>query len=84
MVEEWTREWAAEEVLASLQAARVPAGVVQNIADMVDRDPQLRERGFYVRLEHPEAGLTVYDGIVAHLSDTPGAVQHPAPCLGEH
>lgn len=84
LVESWTLGRTAEEAMALLQAAGVPAGVVQNIADMVDRDPQLRERQFYVGLEHPEAGLTRYDGIVAKLSATPGIIQRPAPLLGEH
>lgn len=84
LVQSWTMERRAEEAMAILQGANVPAGVVQNIADLVERDPQLREREFYVRLAHPEAGPTVYDGIVAQLSATPGVIQHPAPCLGEH
>ena len=67
----------------SLQAAGVPAGVVQNMEDAMRRDPQLAQRGFYVQLEHPEAGLTTYDGLVARLSATPGQLRAPAPCLGE-
>lgn len=84
LVESWTCERTAEDVMTQLQAAGVRAGVVQTIADMVDRDPQLRQRGFYVTLDHPEAGPTVYDGIAARLSATPGEIRSAAPCLGEH
>lgn len=84
LVEGWTKKHTAEEAMELLQKSNVPAGVVQNIADMVNHDPQLRERGFFVPLEHPEGGLTLYDGIVAKLSATPGVIQRPAPCLGEH
>ena len=84
LVEQWTLTHSPEEVMTQLQTAGVPAGVVQDIADMVDQDPQLRERGFYVPLEHAEAGTALYDGLVARLSDTPGAISRPAPLLGEH
>ncbi len=82
-IEGWTSQHTPEEIMHSLQAAGVPAGVVQNMEDAMRRDPQLAQRGFYVQLEHPEAGLTTYDGLVARLSATPGQLRAPAPCLGE-
>jgi benzylsuccinate CoA-transferase BbsF subunit len=46
LVEEWTQARSAEEVMTSLQAAGVPAGVVQTGADLL-RDPQLRRRNYF-------------------------------------
>jgi benzylsuccinate CoA-transferase BbsF subunit len=46
LVEEWTQARAAEEVMTTLQAAGVPAGVVQTGADLL-RDPQLRQRKYF-------------------------------------
>ena len=43
----------------------------------------LRERGYYVYLDHPEAGRTAYDGPGFRLCKTPGRLR-PAPMLGEH
>ena len=82
-VTEWTREHAAEDVMALLQASGVPAGVVANARDML-QDEHLKARGYYVYLDHPEAGRTAYDGPPFRLSKTPGALRSPAPLLGQH
>lgn len=81
---EWTRNQKAEEVMEMLQSRGVPAGVVQNAKDMLERDPHLKERGYYVYLDHPEAGRTAYDGPPFRLSKTPGVLRSPAPLLGQH
>jgi benzylsuccinate CoA-transferase BbsF subunit len=46
MVYEWTQAQPAEEVMAKLQAAGVPAGVVQTGADLL-KDGQLRQRNYF-------------------------------------
>lgn len=46
IVERWTSGQAAEAVMAQLQAAGVPAGVVQTGADLL-KDPQLRHRAYF-------------------------------------
>ncbi len=80
----WVRERRAEEVMETLQAASVPAGVVENAQDMLDRDEHLKARGYYVYLDHPETGRSAYDGPAMRLSETPGVLRAPAPLLGEH
>jgi crotonobetainyl-CoA:carnitine CoA-transferase CaiB-like acyl-CoA transferase len=83
-IEGWTSERSPEEVMEALQAAGVPAAVVQNARDCLESDAHLRERGYYVQLEHAEAGLTTYDGPGFRLLKTPAQYRTPAPCLGEH
>jgi crotonobetainyl-CoA:carnitine CoA-transferase CaiB-like acyl-CoA transferase len=83
-IEAWTTERSPEEVMATLQAAGVPAAVVQNARDCLEGDPHLREREYYVYLDHPEAGRTAYDGPGFRLSKTPARYERAAPCLGEH
>jgi crotonobetainyl-CoA:carnitine CoA-transferase CaiB-like acyl-CoA transferase len=78
-VESWTRERAAEEVMQTLQAAGVAAGMLADARDLAG-DPQLAARGYWVSLP---AGSTL-DGIVARLWSTPGAVTAAAPRLGAH
>jgi len=73
----------AEDVMERLQGAGVPAGVVQNARDILDDDAHIRERDYYVYLEHPEAGRTAHDGPGFRLSKTPAQYRTPAPCLGE-
>jgi crotonobetainyl-CoA:carnitine CoA-transferase CaiB-like acyl-CoA transferase len=80
----WTADKDAYEVMQDLQSRGVPAGVVQSARELLDVDAHMKERGFYVYLDHPEAGHTAYDGPPAVLSKTPGHLRAPAPCLGEH
>jgi len=83
VVEQWTVELTAEEVMLSLQQAGVAAGVVQNAEDLVMRDPQMRARSHYRKVHHVEAGERLYDGPPFILSANPIEVK-PAPMLGEH
>ena len=85
-IESWTQQHTAEEVMTRLQAANVAAGVVANGEDL-DRDPQLRARGYWARLPAQEGGKTeevILDGPPFKLSKTPGYVAAPGPLLGEH
>jgi benzylsuccinate CoA-transferase BbsF subunit len=84
LIEGWTTGRSAEEAMETLQAAGVPAGVVQSARDVLENEPHLRARGHYVYQDHAEAGRTAYDGPGFRLSRTPGRLQSPAPMLGEH
>jgi crotonobetainyl-CoA:carnitine CoA-transferase CaiB-like acyl-CoA transferase len=79
----WTMQHAPEHIMHLLQNVGVAAGVVQNAADLLEHDPQLRHRGHYHLLYHPVTGPTLYMGSPFLLSATP-AVLRPAPCLGQH
>jgi crotonobetainyl-CoA:carnitine CoA-transferase CaiB-like acyl-CoA transferase len=49
------------------------------------RDPQLKERGFWQELEHPELGRRVtYPGPFAQFSEGGCGVWRRAPLIGEH
>ncbi len=82
-VEAWTIDREPEEVMAVLQDAGVPAGIVQNSADLLG-DPQLRERGLFWPMEHSEMGMFTHLGSSMVLSKTPAHPSTPSPCLGEH
>ncbi|MBN1615354.1 MAG: CoA transferase [Deltaproteobacteria bacterium] len=84
LVEQWTIDRAPEEVMLLMQAAGVPAGVCQDGEDTLILDPHMKARGYYVYLDHPEAGRTAYDGPPFRLSETPGKLRMPAPRMGEH
>ena len=79
---QWTSKHNAQEVVALLQAAGVPAGVVQSAEDLAN-DTHLQERDWFVRLQHPVLGETVADGSPIRLS--PGATSDwkSSPLLGE-
>jgi crotonobetainyl-CoA:carnitine CoA-transferase CaiB-like acyl-CoA transferase len=80
----WARGFAATDLVDRLQGAGVPAGIVQTAEDVLDNDPHLKARGFYAHLDHPDAGVTAYDGPHFRLHTTPGILRSPAPLLGQH
>ena len=80
----WLKELRAESVMERLQRCGVPCGVVQTAQDILEHDPHVRDRGYYQYLEHPETGLSCYDGPCARLSETPGQHRWAAPLFGEH
>jgi benzylsuccinate CoA-transferase BbsF subunit len=82
-IEAWTIDRAPEEVMSTLQAAGVPAGIVENAADVFS-DPQLRERGLFWPMEHSEMGMFTHLGSSMVLSETPAQASTPSPCMGEH
>jgi crotonobetainyl-CoA:carnitine CoA-transferase CaiB-like acyl-CoA transferase len=82
-IEAWTSERSDADVMSTLQAAGVPAAVVQNARDIL-ADEHLKARDYYVRLDHAEAGEHTYDGPGFKLSKTPAQYRTAAPMLGEH
>lgn len=80
---EWTREQTLEAAAQYLQQHRVTAGPVLSAAAAY-ADPQLRERGFFETLTHPEAGTHEYPGVLWKMSHTPAHLRTPPCCLGEH
>jgi crotonobetainyl-CoA:carnitine CoA-transferase CaiB-like acyl-CoA transferase len=80
---DWTCTWDAYELMHRLQQAGVPAGVVQTCRDLFD-DPQLRHRGHFVFLDHPEVGRHPVQRSEFRLSRAPAEFRSPAPTLGQH
>jgi len=83
LVETWTVNQSAEEVMHLMQAAGVAAGVVETVEDIIEHDPQLKHRHFHWRLAHPEMGNYIASGPSFVLSKSPCELQR-APLLGEH
>lgn len=50
---------------------------------LIERDPQLRERSFYVELEHAEVGGKLSEGTPIKFSETPGGPRRARPLLGQ-
>ncbi len=69
----WTRGLAAEVVQARCQEVGVPAGVVQDGADLAERDPQLRHLGFIAHTDDagPEGTPLPIDALPLLFSRTP-------------
>jgi len=83
LVEGWTINHTAEEVMTLMQGNGVAAGVVQTSQDLF-QDPQLEHRHHFWTLNHGEIGAFPHLGQAAVLSKTPAQPRMPSPCLGEH
>jgi len=79
----WTRGKTPQEATLALQGAGLPASPVASVADLME-DPHLRERDFFEKTAHAEAGVWEIDGVPWRLSLTPAHVRLNAPCFGEH
>ncbi|MCP4754143.1 MAG: CoA transferase [Proteobacteria bacterium] len=81
-VRPWFLERTREEIVTSCQAFRVPSACVNDVADLLENE-QYQARGFWVELDHPEAGSSPYPGPPFRMSETPAEIER-APLLGEH
>jgi len=70
---QWTRKRDAYEVMDLCQRSGVPAGVVQNGLDLMERDPQLRASGFAHPVEITDSSLqhTWADRLPIYFERTP-------------
>jgi len=83
IVEAWTRTLPLVALEARLEEHGVPCGLIYRAEDMLD-DPHFTAREAIVPVEHPDFGTIRMQNVVPKLSDTPGAVRHVGPALGEH
>ena len=72
-----------EQWMEVLEAAELPCAPI-NTVDKIVNDPQIKARNMIVELEHPVAGHLKMAGVPVKMSVTPGAVERPAPLLGQH
>lgn len=82
-VADWTVALTADAVLARLDAHSVPAGLINDAADIA-ADSHIAARDMILRLAAGFDAAVPMAGIVPKLSRTPGAVRHVGPALGEH
>jgi CoA:oxalate CoA-transferase len=83
MIKDWFEARTMEEIVQTLQKARVPCGVVKTVDQLID-DPQVKAREMVKFLDYPQLGEIPVPGIPIKLSLTPGTIDMPSPGLGEH
>ena len=78
----WTSQQPAHDVLAAMDAAAVPAGPIQTVADLL-ADPHVNARGM---IEHVPVGgrPLALPAIGPRLAETPGRTEWAGPALGAH
>ncbi|MDD2924335.1 CaiB/BaiF CoA-transferase family protein [Rhodoferax sp.] len=79
----WTRQHTLDEALAALATARVPAGKVFTIKDIVENE-HYQQRDMLRTIQLKDGSSLKVPGIVPKLSLTPGGFDAGGPELGEH
>jgi len=82
-IEGWTSTHTPEEILAVLDEAKVPAGPIYSIADIVD-DEQYKARDMIREDEVDGIGKVKMPGLVPKLSATPGSIDWYGGRMGTH
>jgi crotonobetainyl-CoA:carnitine CoA-transferase CaiB-like acyl-CoA transferase len=72
-----------DEWLHQLIEKDVPAAPINSL-DEVFVDPQVRQYGFPIEVEHPRMGKMKLIGNAVDMSRTPPSIERPPPTLGEH
>ena len=83
-LEKWFATQKRDDVVERLAAVGVPAAAVVSPSAVTD-NPQLRDRGFFERLNHPRTGPGWYPcPPFARLAGTDKWLFSPPPTLGQH
>jgi CoA:oxalate CoA-transferase len=82
-IREWVSQYKKDELFHKLQAGGVAAVPVTTSEDLAN-STQLKERGFFTEIDHPEAGRVRYPTVSYQLSETPWRGERPAPLMGQH
>jgi benzylsuccinate CoA-transferase BbsF subunit len=83
LVEVWTINHSAEEVMTMMQEGGVAAGILETGEDQLEHDPQTKHRNFFPELDHPKLGKHHAPASPFIMSKTPCELKR-APLLGEH
>lgn len=79
----WAMARTKKEIWDEARRARAAVGPLFTTADLLD-DAHLRDRQFFVDIDHPTAGRRKYPGAPFRMSDVPAQSEKAAPRLGEH
>jgi len=78
----WLLNHDAEDLLREAQARRIPFGIPSSSQRLLASE-HLKQRGYFVEVDHPETGPLRYPGAQVKLGDLHYELQR-APTLGEH
>jgi crotonobetainyl-CoA:carnitine CoA-transferase CaiB-like acyl-CoA transferase len=87
LLAEVTKQEDRYELMGRLQKRGIPSGAVQKSVDRCTRDPQLKERGYFVPLPHSEIGTWPIENFPAKFQnmrvEVGGLPGRGAPMIGE-
>jgi len=83
----WWWPWLSPKTKYEAWRAAQDVGVLSaplNTTEDLLKDEHLKQRKFFVQVDHPVAGTVTYPGAVAIMAETPWQIKTPAPLLGQH
>lgn len=83
IVGEVTRHRSADALAKQLQYAGIEAVPVADFEDLLERDPQLKLREHFIRLDREVTGESIYERNGFRLSASNSSFERPSPLLGE-
>ena len=84
ILESWSRQLTATEVVDALLANGIPAGPLLSIREL-STDPHFNDhRGMFPYMEQPGVGPFRVTAMPIQFSETPATITRHAPALGEH
>lgn len=78
----WLLEHTRDELFREGQKRKLPFGIPMSTG-MLLQSEHLRERGYFVEVDHPATGKVTYPGAQVKMGDLPYRLKR-APLLGEH
>jgi len=82
-ITQWLRSQDKHDAAAKAQTLGVTLVAVNNAQDLV-ASPQYQFRNYFVELQHPVLGKSLYPTVPYQLSVTPARPRAAAPLLGQH
>lgn len=79
---DWCGQHSSTQIIAILEAQRVPVGPIYNVEDMIN-DPHYQARGMFESVEIDGKPLKI-PAIIPKLQSTPGNTDWSGPKLGAH
>ena len=83
LIADWVKDKTKAEVFDIGKSYGIPLTPGNSVAEVLE-SRQLKERGYFVEIEHPVTGKHTYPGAPYKFSKTPWSIRGPAPLLGQH
>ena len=79
----WCMGRTKREITVCFQNGGLPCAPLNTVADLAD-DEQLKQRNFFVQMDHPMAGALTYPGAPFRIDERGFVIRRPSPMLGQH
>ena len=79
----WLADHDKQELFDIFLKSKIASAPLNNAEDIL-KNPHLKDREYFVEINHPETGKVIYPGAPFKMSESPWQIKHPTPLLGQH